>query len=148
MEVTPTSQGLGFSTDFAHGEAYLTVQGADGVIHSATISAGAPLQTEFAKALPDGEYSWELLLVEPVDDEARRALAALRRGDATPERPTVASHRFTGSFRLDGGAAVEPQGGSQSERDLPTKDIVQNDDVIIDGSLCVGFNCVDGENFG
>ena len=27
-------------------------------------------------------------------------------------------------------------------------DIVHNDDVIIDGSLCVGFDCVNGESFG
>src|SRR5690606_30999212 len=28
------------------------------------------------------------------------------------------------------------------------KDVVHADDVIVDGSLCVGFDCVNGENFG
>lgn len=31
---------------------------------------------------------------------------------------------------------------------LATADIVQNDDVIISGSLCVGFDCANGESFG
>jgi hypothetical protein len=35
------------------------------------------------------------------------------------------------------------------DRDVPTRDIIHADDVIINGgSLCVGFDCVNGENFG
>jgi hypothetical protein len=32
--------------------------------------------------------------------------------------------------------------------DRPTKDFVINDDLIVDGSACVGFDCVNGESFG
>ncbi|MEO1086520.1 MAG: hypothetical protein AAFY88_19990, partial [Acidobacteriota bacterium] len=109
---------------------------------------GAALQTEFGRVPNDGEYSWELLMVEPLSDDFRRAMAQHRRGEASSPAPTVASYKFTGSFRVDGGAVVEPLHASEGGRDLATKDIVQNDDVIVDGSLCVGFNCIDGENFG
>ena len=42
------------------------------------------------------------------------------------------------------------EANAQIDRDAlsPLKDIVHLDDVIIDGSICVGLDCVNGENFG
>ncbi|MEO1084625.1 MAG: hypothetical protein AAFY88_10305 [Acidobacteriota bacterium] len=147
FDVDASTQGLTFSTDFAYGDAYVTVSGPESVFHRAKISDGASLQTGFGELLADGEYSWELLMVEPLNDEFRRSMAALRRGEKSSPAPTVASHAFTGSFRVEGGAVVEPRHVSQGDRDLATKDIVQNDDVIIRFSLCVGNDCANGEVF-
>ena len=38
--------------------------------------------------------------------------------------------------------------GANGQSRVPNKDIPHYDDVIIDGSLCVGFDCVVGESFG
>ena len=51
-----------------------------------------------------------------------------------------------GDLSVEGLAALKPGVGAGGSA-LPTKDIVHNDDVIIDGSLCVGFDCVNGEVF-
>ncbi|MEM8998016.1 MAG: hypothetical protein AAGF23_24760 [Acidobacteriota bacterium] len=147
LDVDASSHGLAFSTDFAYGDAYLAVSGSEGIVHRAKVTDGAALQTAFGEGLGDGEYSWELLMVEPLSDEFRRELAAHRRGEKSSSAPTVASHAFGGSFRIVGGAVVEPRHHSQGDRDLATKDIVRNDDVIILFSLCVGNDCASGEVF-
>lgn len=38
--------------------------------------------------------------------------------------------------------------GTGKEARIPTKDTVVLDDVIVDGSVCIGFDCVNGEPFG
>jgi hypothetical protein len=47
-----------------------------------------------------------------------------------------------------GGAAEESPGEGDATIDPTAKDQVILDDFIIDGSLCVGFDCVNGESFG
>ncbi|MEO1367802.1 MAG: hypothetical protein AAFX50_11550, partial [Acidobacteriota bacterium] len=148
LDVDASIHHVSFSTNFAYGEAFLTVSGPDGVVHRAKVEGGTAPQFEFDGALPDGQYAWELLLVEPVGDESRRAMAAERRDPTSSDGPQVESHKFAGSFRVDGGAVVESRPGARGDRDLATKDIVQDDDVIIDGDLCIGTDCVDGEAFG
>jgi len=49
----------------------------------------------------------------------------------------------------DSSLAQPPIGSPIVDRDVPTRDIIHADDVIINGgSLCVGFDCFNGENFG
>jgi hypothetical protein len=103
------------------------------------------------KALPDGVYSYELrphLVVEP---EIRREMAVAReRGDDSLIAELQAEGKLprfltvqTGSFSIDSGSLV-----NRSEQEISTKDILHYDDVIITGSLCVGFDCQNGELFG
>jgi len=42
--------------------------------------------------------------------------------------------------------AMKPDAGAGNSA-LPTKDFVINDDLIVDGSACIGFDCVNGEVF-
>lgn len=140
--------GVAFSTDFVYGDAYVTVSGPEGVVDRLKIEDGASLSVAFDQLLVDGQYSWEVLLVEPLSDDFRRGMEALRRGEKTSRAPKVASHTFAGTFRIDGGSVVAPRLLSQGDQDLATKDIVQADDVIITFSLCVGNDCVNGETFG
>ena len=64
--------------------------------------------------------------------------AAAASGDPTTGSATVA------------GNARDRDGAEGETADVTTQnpDIVYLDDVIIDGSLCAGFDCVNGENFG
>ncbi|MFM8410196.1 MAG: tail fiber domain-containing protein, partial [Alphaproteobacteria bacterium] len=95
------------------------------------------------------------------------ALAAAREtgDDAAIERMQrdgllpAASPARGGSFRMVGGVAVLPQGEEEpppspavarvsAAPDTPPTDNVIADDLIVTGSACIGFDCVDGETFG
>jgi hypothetical protein len=62
--------------------------------------------------------------------------------DITPSRAL----RQTGSFSVENGSIVTPNGAQEGLS--RTQDILHYDDVIITGSLCVGWDCVNGESFG
>jgi hypothetical protein len=127
--------------------------------------------------LPDGQYVYELRVVPNFSKEVKKALAASReKGNSDevmrdlqsrgqlPATVTVQS----GSFRIEKGMVftgapeegIEPpnsnsaQGGAgiQSKKKgggtVVIQDIVQPDDVIVQGSLCVGLDCVNNESFG
>ncbi len=125
----------------------------------------------------DGVYTYGLRRLEAIDPgiikvllEARQSNdpeppKALCRAGKLPGPPISQSEGFQileGRILLDH-KSVEPppRKAGLADRDtgagsgqlggglvVPTKDIVHNDDVIIDGSLCVGFDCVNGESFG
>jgi hypothetical protein len=150
----------------------LTVAGPGGVVFRGEYGPGrdaAFALRDLENGAPDGQYTYELRLTPVIGTEAREWLDASRdlpdRSSVTrylrdqgmiPSGPLVQS----GHFRVAGGQilvpseTVEPRApaisGSKAISDIPTKDVVHADDVIITGSLCVGFDCLtDGtENFG
>jgi hypothetical protein len=118
------------------------------------------LQAAGSATLPEGVYRYELIAAPRLEAGVREALAAAREAgdDAAqrlqgllPDGPRVQS----GSFRVrDGrvqlaGTEIEPAAGvGADDRDAPTRDQVIPDDLIVQGSLCVGFDCVNNESFG
>lgn len=101
-------------------------------------------------ALPDGIYKFQLVGVpEIVINNLEQIMADREAGLETPKLGEEILQVWTGSFTMLKGSVLIPQSNLNStDSDLETKDVVQLDDVIIDGSLCVGFDCIDGENFG
>lgn len=98
----------------------------------------------------DGLYAWRATF-EPILDEATRALLAASRTDDSIAPPAIGVPSRSGSIRLvDGGflaSVIEPLEGDDGTP--PTRDQIIGDDLIVNGgSLCVGFDCVDGESFG
>ena len=122
--------------------------------------------------IPNGLYLYELRLTPVIQPEVRLILqevaeannrsevvAQLQREGKLPQHALVQ----TGSFYLQDGQVILPGPASEteqkpgagknqpaSESPIMPEDIVHADDVIITGSLCVGFDCLtDGnENFG
>ncbi len=103
--------------------------------------------------LPDGAYTYELVMSPVVSPEARaRAVSARDSGQpASLPQGSVES----GTFRVVKGAVVFPdasavEGKSSAEQsNAPEpKDQVIPDDLIVQGSICTGFDCVNGEDFG
>ncbi|MEM6455357.1 MAG: tail fiber domain-containing protein [Acidobacteriota bacterium] len=98
----------------------------------------------------DGLYTYELVVRPNVDADV---LEAARAAGTTPTN-VVSTPTQSGTFRVVGGAiltdrAAEPPAGSAIvDGDRPTEDQVIADDLIVDGSACVGFDCVNGESFG
>lgn len=122
---------------------------------------------ELAAGAKDGAYTYELRLVPRIGASLRQALAEARKsGDEAaiarlrselPESPV-----FSGSFRVQAGAIVMPEGpeppykggrkvttsAAGTPRNVTAADQVIPDDLIVQGSLCVGFDCVNNESFG
>jgi hypothetical protein len=105
--------------------------------------------------LPDGQYTYELQAIPVVPQAVREAMASAREsGDTTilaeleekgllPERSLVQS----GHFSIVGGTILTPT-ALDEEAGPRLGDVLHYDDVIITGSLCIGFDCQDGESFG
>ncbi|MBI5935382.1 MAG: tail fiber domain-containing protein [Chloroflexi bacterium] len=109
----------------------LTVTGPDGFYFRKNFNGRAAISS---RGLADGVYNYEIVPSsgggDGAPDEANRGLGA------------VAQARIqSGAFTVLGGAFVS--GGSEA-----VADVVNPDDVIVQGSLCVGFDCVNNENFG
>jgi hypothetical protein len=135
----------------------LTVAAPDGTVVRQAFepSATATLSIEATKgqSRPDGVYTYELRATPILSQATRQQLAAaseadrdtvvaqLRQSGALPADLVQAGH-----FQIAGGAFVLPSAGP--EPTSTDKDAVTADDQIVQGSLCVGFDCVDGESFG
>ncbi len=119
----------------------LTVSGPGGTFHQEYAVGEAPSFDVFTKGgvlLQDGTYSWELTGIPEVSDALKRARAAgefvvAPQGEKQSGYFTVVNGYFARS-------AVEENGGN--------KDQVIADDLIVDGSACIGTDCANGENFG
>lgn len=148
----------------------LTIVAPDGAVvqreFAANLAPTLSIDGAGNRRLLDGLYTYELRARPILDAATRAALAA-----ATPEQREAIVARLrasgalpaalvqTGSFRIAGGAFVRPSAseptragaanrGGAVPTDPITQDVVNADDVIVQGSLCVGFDCVNNENFG
>ncbi len=115
----------------------------------------------------DGSYRWELRIIPRVDGAMRgEMLRAREEGDERTLRRLLLEVRGglppaqSGSFRVAGGSIRIPDESSQEEPggDLSstqaygysdrTEDQVILDDLIVDGSACIGNSCINGMEFG
>jgi hypothetical protein len=148
-------------------KAVLTVSMPDGTVSRAEFKAGVtPTFSAFDKkgeALPAGAYRWELRLTPNVSADVAAKLAEARaRGDERAAKRIQRANGLTqelvqsGAFQLrdggfDVGGAVEHEPARATEKKLGAvtgADQVIPDDLIVQGSECVGFDCVNNESFG
>jgi hypothetical protein len=165
--------GLDWQLAGSYEKLTLTVSGPDGLILRREFRAGiAPSLGLFGKngkPLPDGAYTYELTASPIIDQVTRDAMAAARQaGDDGAFAKLRASGKLpraplsqSGVFTIAGGSIVqqdlseEPRGrkpAAQNKAAQPTPifaaDQVIPDDLIVQQSLCVGFDCVNNESFG
>jgi hypothetical protein len=115
----------------------------------------------------DGTYTWELRYAPRLSSDVKHALAEARdRGDDAAAAQImkdagVSGLTQSGVFSVSGGSFVSPnltealrpktqtgpKAGSDALHAAPN-DVVTADDAIIQGSLCVGLDCVNNESFG
>ncbi len=132
VDVRLGAAGLDFATRAAAGHGYqLTVTGPKGFTAVETYEDGA-LPSFAAAGLDDGYYKYELtaLLDEPAGGERTASIKA---------EPLA-----SGTVLVTGGSFADtslPEGGY-------LKDQVFIDDLIVDGSACIGIDCANGESFG
>ncbi len=131
-DVTFGAGSASFATDSGAGE--LVVTGPEGFRYSQFFKAGEAASFSLYDAdgafRADGTYNWQITV----------------QGAALGERDAYAAKAEPrwGTFTIKGGAFVDPN----ELESLPTKDSVILDDLIVDGSACIGQDCVNGESFG
>ena len=128
----------------------LTVSGPNSFYWQQTFAAGS--SPTFSQTPSDGTYTYELVVTPTLDPAVAQALASvteenrdaviaqLRQAGQLPP-PLMQS----GFFSIAGGNMVV---SNADEGGISAQDVVTADDVIVQGSLCVGFDCVNNENFG
>jgi hypothetical protein len=171
--LTPT--GVEWQPAASYEAMILTVSGPDGTVLRREFRGGiVPSLDLFGRdgnPLPDGAYQWELSAAPHLDPATRSALVAARKaGDDSvasrlqaegklPRSPLVQS----GVFSIAGGAFVPSDLTEERKASAPAgtpavrskgltptiaEDQVIPDDLIVQGSACVGFDCVNNESFG
>ncbi|HEX3126030.1 MAG TPA: tail fiber domain-containing protein [Thermoanaerobaculia bacterium] len=144
----------------------LTVSTPEGKVVRQEVGAGQMPAFDLSSAAMDGAYTWELRLVPKFDAEVRKALAEARRtgNDAAIERMRAegkipVERVQSGSFVVEAGSIVNteetekasgPKGAKAASgiKNTTAADQVIPDDLIVQGSACVGLDCVNNESFG
>jgi hypothetical protein len=147
----------------------LVVSGPDDFSFTKEFAAGATPQLrvqDLGAKVADGQYTWQLRVVPRISAETRSKLAEARahdddaaiariKAEAGLDRDTTISGSFAvlaGSFVSNKGEEPAAAGGKKViANGLGTpkaEDVVTADDEIIQGSLCVGLDCVNNESFG
>jgi hypothetical protein len=143
------SSGISWVPKVSYAQLVLTVARPDGSIFERTFDSGSSpyldLSSIYGEKFNDGSYTYELRVM-PVDTNRIRQevdkVMNVKGADLRHETLTQ-----TGYFQVKDGMIVTP--ASTSEDGLSgVMDIVHADDVIIDGSLCVGNDCYSGLDFG
>ncbi len=143
----------------------LSVSGPSGLVSEQTFAAGQqPSFGIFDKAgqrLADGVYNWELRGTPQINASVKRQLNQARRsGDqAAIERLREqgllpAGGVMSGTFVIANGSFVADEGQTEqapratAAARITAADQVIPDDLIVQGSGCFGFDCVNNESFG
>ena len=147
VETQVAGGGISWQIHRSFGGASLTVYNAAGqLVHRAEFEAGVAPSFQPAG---DGAYRWSLVVRPLLTDEQKAALAEARAQGNDALAARFAGVALSGSFAVQGGAVHETGfdvGGD--DRDNPTRDQVIADDLIVQGSTCVGLDCVVNESFG
>jgi hypothetical protein len=156
----------------------LTVVGPDGFTYEKSFPAGKNpslrLQDGPKGSLADGSYTYELRVTPKISSEVKKQLTDARaKGDDATVAAIVRAnglHKTTlqsGGFQVSGGMFVSSNATEATAHDgatvtkkgtavtsdatkgkIATNDNVIADDLIVQGSACVGLDCVNGESFG
>jgi len=139
-DVMTGSSSIHFSPKVGFQQLTITVSGPDGTVVSKSFTGGSSPYFDFSffegYGVVDGKYTYELK-ASNADKKKRR--------DKKSQSQTHQVLTQTGYFTVMGGAIMSNTMNEVPDRPL---DQVILDDLIVDGSICVGFDCINGESFG
>ncbi len=140
-QVSGSSVIWNIAPEYAGQNIALTVAGPNGFLEETLIPAGGPVDFQTSRhdtILSDGQYKWEIVLVPTLDGKIRGDAAS---GEGTDSQSPI----FSGAFLVAGG---QPVYANIADNPAVLRDQVIADDLIAQSSLCVGYDCVNGESFG
>ncbi len=138
-DVTVGTRNIGFQTKVEFQTLILSVSGPDGTVFTQSFESGSSTDFELPGLWTDGSYTYELRVI-PVSGKKDR-LSTTQSKEPVNQKARIQ----TGSFLVQGGKILT--GGSPEGIARP-KDSLVYDDQIVTGSICVGFDCANGESFG
>jgi len=146
-DVTFGSNGITFSPKVSYSQLVLTVSTPLGEVISKTFDAGTTPYFELSGNEGDGSFTYELRVI-PISTKKQResegnAGLEISRAAADRHEPLVQS----GAFYVDRGSIVTAAEQAEIGIAQPLDQVIV-DDLIVDGSACIGVDCVNGENFG
>ncbi len=160
-EASLSGDTLTWQSSRAEDGATLRISGPD-IVFDREFEAGSTIsQSAFdpeGYALPDGLYTWEIRSNAPRMTAERQARLRAQGADTDTQTEPI-----SGSFTILNGAIVDPNlaeefvateevGVRSADEPLVTNatlaDQVILDDLIVDGSACIGQDCANGESFG
>jgi len=141
------SNGITFSPKVSYSQLVLTVSTPIGEVVTKTFDAGSTPYFELSGNEGDGSFTYELRVI-PFSTKKQRE----SEGNAGLEISRTASDRHeplvqSGAFYVDRGSIVTSTEQAEIGIAQPL-DQVFLDDLIVTGSACIGFDCVNGESFG
>jgi hypothetical protein len=160
---------MAWEPEFPFQSVTLKVAGPEGFYFEKTFSSNDSVYFDVTGRLLDGVYSYELVLTPILTDEIREELANTRESRKSAsllrslrEEGLLPPEAQSGYFTIKDGVVLDPEleeaeygaGFNYSRIDpgvpdlTPKSDQVILDDLIVDGSICVGEDCVNGESFG
>jgi hypothetical protein len=151
---TYSATALTWQARIAYDDVFLRVVGANGYVYEKDFGSAQPAFSIAANGarLPDGKYTYELVFARVPSPQLEQAIAAQRQPDGSFANAGIAEQAaglrvtHSGTFTIANGQVLSP--ALSESRSSSPQDIVQADDVIVQGSLCVGFDCVNNESFG
>lgn len=175
--VAADSTEIRFQPKVEYARLILRVSTPDGEVFSKEFEAGTlpsfKLIDDSGMKLRDGHYIYELRLTPHLDPEVREALNAARaNGDDQAVRELQKSGKIPTQIAVQSGAFAVKEGavyfGGLEEPKTPggqgpsiqsgkkraggdgvtIMDVVTPDDIIVQGSACIGLDCVNNESFG
>lgn len=141
-DVNIGANGIDWMPKVEYGQLLLTVSRPDGEVVSKTFPAGATPYFELSGQFPDGPYTYELQAAPVMTEKRVRENINIAGMKKSLRQPLTQ----TGYFQVIGGKIVTP---APAEKGIASPmDEVIYDDLIVDGSLCVGNDCYSGLAFG
>ena len=138
-DVVLGSQTINIQPKIGYNTLNVRISAPDGNVYERIFKAGADAVIQLPGNAPDGSYVYEIRAIFETS-ATRDSAAAMDARVIAESTPRIQD----GHFSVLGGSIVLPT----SETPNSVDDIVHLDDVIITSSLCVGFDCINGENFG
>jgi hypothetical protein len=144
-DVKVTSTGIWFSPKVSYAQLVLTVSTPYGEVISKTFDDGSTPYFELSGDYGEGPFSYELRVIPRLKKDTRDndEMAGLGRDKSYLDGPLVQS----GAFYVERGSIIMEAGATEEGIAKPL-DFNINDDLIVQGSACIGFDCVNGESFG
>jgi hypothetical protein len=149
------SSGITWTPKINYAQLVVTVNRPDGTVFSKTFASGSTpyinISGIYGEGMADGLYSYELTAIHTQERRVRKSpeTAGLVKERTRHGEPVVQ----TGYFSVREGMIItsganEPGVNKPQDNLSRTMDQVIYDDLIVDGSLCVGNDCYSGLAFG
>lgn len=162
VEIAAAGTGAQWSIAVEHAGGTLTVREPGGGVERSEFAAGATpsfdLTRKDGSRRPDGTYHYEIVLAPRLGAVAKQRLEQAREQGVEPpatRRGVIESGTFAvrgGIVTVDDGDEIGRQGGAGggvvANGTVAPADQVIPDDLIVQGSICTGFDCVNNESFG